>query len=65
MKITMKELSPEDRERARQIREKFATKRAATPSTPISKELMDKMTSGIVDPEAAAREIEAGKARKD
>lgn len=56
MKVTMTELTPEDREKARQIREKFAAKRAASPPTPISKELMDKMTSGIADPDEAERE---------
>jgi hypothetical protein len=56
MKVTMTELTPEDREKARRIREKFEAKRAGSPPTPISKELIDKMTSGIVDPDEAERE---------
>lgn len=59
MKVTMTELTPEDREKARRIREKFEAKRAASPRTPISKEMVDKMTSGIVDPDEAERETAA------
>ncbi len=59
------EVTPEERELARKIREEFEKRRAASPPTPVSKEFVDKMTSGIVDPEEARKAIAAEKARKD
>lgn len=56
MKVTMTELTPEEREKARQIRETFEARRAASPPSPISKEMVDKMTSGIADPAEAEHE---------
>ena len=58
MKVTPGTVSPEEQEQARKIREKFAARKAASPPTPISKELMDKMTSGIADPEEATKEAD-------
>ena len=64
MKVTPGTITPEEEEQARKIREKFAARKAASPPTPISKELMDKMTSGIADPGDAGNERDKSEPRR-
>jgi hypothetical protein len=62
--MTTKETTAADHELARKILEELAKRQAASPPQSISKRFVDKMTSGIVDPDEARRAIAEEKAKK-